>query len=182
MRKGAREIDTWLTEDSLFLISCWSRDGMTLGDMAKRMGISPATMTAWRKKYPEFKKATEEGAEITNYRVEDALYKRCIGFSVKETKTIIYPEVDSNGSRKVRIETTEKEILPDVTACLSWLNNKCPDKWKRNRDNFVDPNSDDAKVTINITRHGDKDVQIKANGVTKEDEEWEQEWNSWEDE
>ena len=110
------------------------------------------------------------------------MYKRCIGFSVKETKTIIYPEVDSNGSRKVRIETTEKEVLPDVTACLSWLNNKCPDKWKRNRDNFVDPNSDDAKVTINITRHGDKDVQIKANGVTKEDEEWEQEWNSWEDE
>lgn len=181
MRKGGGD-NKWLTEDSLFLISCWSRDGLTLTEMAQRMGVTRATISRWRKQYPEFYKATEEGYEMCNYRVENALYSRCLGYKTKEVKTIVYPEVDKNGSRKVRIETTEKEVLPDVTACLSWLNNKCPEKWKRNRDNYIDPNSDDAKVTINITRHGDNDVQIKANGVTKEDEEWEQEWNSWEDE
>lgn len=181
MRQGGGD-NKWLTEDSLFLISCWSRDGLTLTEMAQRMGVTRATISRWRKQYPEFYKATEEGYEMCNYRVENALYSRCLGYKTKEVKTVVYPEVDKNGSRKVRIETTEKEVLPDVTACLSWLNNKCPDKWKRNRDNYIDPNSDDAKVTINITRHGDNDVQIKANGVTKEDEEWEQEWNSWEDE
>lgn len=181
MRQGGGD-NKWLTEDSLFLISCWSRDGLTLTEMAQRMGVTRATISRWRKQYPDFYKATEEGYEMCNYRVENALYSRCLGYKTKEVKTVVYPEVDKNGSRKVRIETTEKEVLPDVTACLSWLNNKCPDKWKRNRDNYVDPNSDDAKVTINITRHGDNDVQIKANGVTKEDEEWEQEWNSWEDE
>ena len=181
MRQGGGD-NKWLTKDSLFLISCWSRDGLTLTEMAQRMGVTRATISRWRKQYPEFYKATEEGYEMCNYRVENALYSRCLGYKTKEVKTVVYPEVDKNGSRKVRIETTEKEVLPDVTACLSWLNNKCPDKWKRNRDNYIDPNSDDAKVTINITRHGDNDVQIKANGVTKEDEEWEQEWNSWEDE
>lgn len=178
-KKNHGVVDKWLTEDSLFLLSCWSRDGFTFGEMAERMGITQKTLSVWRSKYPEIKQATEANRELVDYQVENALYKRAVGFTYKEVKTIITPRADGS-QMTARIETVEKEVLPDVTACLSWLNNRCPDKWKRNRDNFANPNNDDNKVTINIVRRGDRGDQVKAT-VKSQDEEWENEWNSWEE-
>lgn len=171
-------VDKWLTEDSLFLLSCWSRDGYTFGEMAKKIGVAPETFSNWRRKYPEFKEATEASREYIDYTVENALYKRAVGYRYTESKVTIYPP-DKDGNIKTKTEKTEKEIVPDVTACLSWLNNRCPEKWKRNRDNFVNPDSNDSKVTINIVRSKDES-QIKAS-VANDDEEWENEWNSYED-
>lgn len=51
------KIDLWLTEDSLFLISCWVRDGITKLDIAKKIGISPNTIIKWEKQYPQFAEA-----------------------------------------------------------------------------------------------------------------------------
>lgn len=156
--KNSSTVDKWLTEDGLLLLQCWARD-FSLGDIANKIGISSKTLIDWRKKYPEIDKAISEGKEVVDYKVENALLKVALGFTTTETKTIISPP-DKNGNRRIRVEKTEKEIAPNPTAIMCWLNNRKPEQWKRNRD-ILQTKDEDNKITVNIIRHGNKD-----------DEEW----------
>ena len=172
----------WLSEEGLMLIKCWARDGMTTKEIAERIGVRPKTICEWRNRFPEFKEALDFSREIADYKVEAALYKRCVGFHVKEVKTLVSGSVDKNGNRATRIETIDKEVIPDVTACLAWLNNRRPAQWKRNRDNLITPEEANMKnITVNIIK-GDKSVtSIKAK-LEDEEAEWEAEWNAADDE
>ena len=58
---------------------------------------------------------------------------------------------------------TEKEIAPNPTAIMCWLNNRKPDQWKRNRDNVLTTEDKDNNITINI---------IKKGRDTEEDDSW----------
>ena len=156
--KNSSTVDKWLTEDGLLLLQCWARD-FSLGDIANKIGISSKTLIDWRKKYPEIDKAISEGKEVVDYKVENALLKVALGYTTTETKTIISPP-DKNGNRRIRVEKTEKEIAPNPTAIMCWLNNRKPEQWKRNRD-ILQTKDEDNKITVNIIRHGNKD-----------DEEW----------
>lgn len=181
-KKQESLVDKWLTEDSLFLISCWARDGMLIGDIAEKIGISRSGLHMWRQQFPEIKKALEQGKEIADYRVEDALYKRCVGCTITETTTYTSAP-DRDGNRRTRTETLVKEIMPDVTACLAWLNNRQPTKWKRNRDNFVSAEETNmGSVTINVVKN-DADINDKKISAiySSDEEEWEAEWNEADD-
>lgn len=156
--KNSSTVDKWLTKDGLLLLQCWARD-FSLGDIANKIGISSKTLIDWRKKYPEIDKAISEGKEVVDYKVENALLKVALGYTTTETKTVISPP-DKNGNRKIRVEKTEKEIVPNPTAIMCWLNNRKPEQWKRNRD-ILQTKDEDNKITVNIIRHGNKD-----------DEEW----------
>lgn len=143
-------IEDWLTEDKLFLLSCWARD-YTLDGVAEKVGVSRTTLWKWANKEKKIKDAISGGKEFTDYKVENALLQRALGYKITEVKTIIGQQ-DKGGNRPVRIEKVEKELPPDVTACLAWLNNREPDKWKRNRDNTVELNDSESNVTINIIK------------------------------
>ena len=149
--KNSSTVDKWLTEDGLLLLQCWARD-FSLGDIANKIGISSKTLIDWRKKYPEIDKAISEGKEVVDYKVENALLKVALGYTTTETKTIISPP-DKNGNRRIRVEKTEKEIAPNPTAIMCWLNNRKPEQWKRNRD-ILQTKDEDNKITVNIIRHG----------------------------
>ena len=97
-----------------------------IADIAERMGINESTIKLWKDKYPEFAKAINTGKEIVDYKVENALLKSALGYKTKEVKTIINGKPDKDGNRTVRIETTEKEYAPNVTAIAMWLNNRKP--------------------------------------------------------
>ena len=130
---------------------CWARDGLGYEEIAKKVGVTSWNLWAWREKYPEIQQALDVTREQVDYEVENALFRRCIGGKTREVKTITgYAKRD--GSRPVRTEETESEFLPDVTACLAWLNNRRPDRWKRNRDNLASAEEEakNQKVTINI--------------------------------
>lgn len=144
------KVDEWLTEDSLMLIECWARDNFSQNDIAEKIGIPPKTLSGWKYTYPQLKEAMQKGKEIVDYRVENALLKRALGYKTTEVKTIMSGLPDANGNRQVRIEKTEKEIPPDSTSCLAWLNNRKPEEWKRNRDNIPELNDDKRNITINI--------------------------------
>ena len=123
---NASKVDKWLEDDNLFPVECWARDGLTNADIAERMGINESTIKLWKDKYPEFAKAINTGKEIVDYKVENALLKSALGYKTKEVKTIINGKPDKDGNRTVRIETTEKEYAPNVTAIAMWLNNRKP--------------------------------------------------------
>ena len=72
--------------------------------------------------------------------------------------------------RKIRVEKTEKEIPPNPTAIMCWLNNRKPEQWKRNRD-ILQTKDEDNKITVNIIRHGsdkdDEDWDVNATNSSK---------------
>lgn len=166
--------DKWLEDDNLMLIEAWARDGYTDKDIAERIGVTCSTLYKWKKDFEPIAKALKKGKEIIDYKVENALLKSALGYTVEETKTIISGKPDKNGNRQIRKEKTIKEIPPNVTACVIWLNNRKPDQWKRNRDNVVELSDKDSNITVNIIKHEgntkNSNVQENENG---KDEDWE---------
>lgn len=155
------KVDEWLKEEKLELLSCWARD-FTLSDIAKKIGVSEKTLITWRKTYPEIEQAIKDGKEIVDYRVENALLKVALGYTTTDVKTIISPP-DKNGNRTIRVEKTEREVSPNPTAIMCWLNNRKPEQWKRNRDMLYTKDKDN-NIVVNIIRKGAND--------SEEDEDW----------
>ena len=122
MAKG--KYHRWIEPDGLLLISGWARDGLTDDQIAKNMGISIATLYDWKLKFPDISEALKKSKELADREVENALYKRAIGYEYTETKTVIS---DKDG---VKTETVVKQVAPDVTAQIFWLKNRKRDQWR----------------------------------------------------
>lgn len=75
-RKG--KFEYWLTEDGLTLIEGWARDGLTDEQISFNIGINPATLYDWKKKYDEISKALKNGKEVVDYHVENALLNKAL--------------------------------------------------------------------------------------------------------
>lgn len=154
MEKLNSKVDKWLTPDGLMMLEAWTRDGFTNAQIAiNKIGVAEKTLWKWRKDYPEIEEAMSRGREFIDYKVENALLKAALGYEVEEVKTIIESRPDKDGNRPVRIEKVVKQIAPNTTAIAIWLNNRRPDKWKRNRDNIVEFNDKDNNITVNIIKH-----------------------------
>lgn len=120
----------WLEEDKLLLIHGWARDGLTNEDIAHNMGISRETLHQWSKKYACISDALKNGKEVSDIRVENALYKRAVGYKYDEiTKEI---DVKTGELRVTKVVT--KQVIPDTTAQIFWLKNRRPDKWRDKQD------------------------------------------------
>ena len=166
----------WLEEDNLMLLECWARDGYTFQDIANKIGIAVSTLRTWRAQYPEFDEALKRGREIIDYKVENALLKSALGYKTKEirvTTTMRYGRIVETIK-----ETTDKEQAPNVSAIQCWLYNRLPQKWKKNRDQLIELNDEDAKIQVTVTRaskQGDTDLKTQHDDSTNE--EWKDEVN-----
>ena len=122
--------DKWLEKDNLILLEAWARDGLTDEQISKNMGIRRSTLYDWKKKHLAISDALKKGKEVVDIEVENALYKRAVGFTIKEEEVII-EEVD--GRPRQRKKITRKEVPPDVTAQIFWLKNRKPEQWRDKR-------------------------------------------------
>lgn len=153
-------------DDKLMLLECWARDGYTNADIAMRMGIGESTLCEWRKRYEEIENALSTGREIIDYKVENALLKSALGYRTTETKITV--TTDATGTvMEEKVETIEKEIAPNTTACQVWLYNRLPKKWKKNRDSILDNLDEDTSIEIKVVRAGDGE-----SSSNEDDEEW----------
>lgn len=121
-RKG--KYADWLTEDGLTCVEGWARDGLTELDISKNMGISLSTLADWKVRFPNFLDALKRGKAPVDFKVENALLKRALGYTYTEVKTIELPD------GTCRIESTVKEVLPDTTAQIFWLKNRRMKQWR----------------------------------------------------
>lgn len=150
-----------ISPEGLLLIESWRRDGCSMVDIAKKIGMSSPGFNQMRRRHPEITEAITRGQEIVDYEVENALLKCALGYRKELTKTYIRYSPDGQGNRETRIEKTIEEVGPNTTACLAWLNNRRPDKWKRNRDNNQDEaNENNKSVTINIIK-GKEAIEVE---------------------
>ena len=111
-------------KEKLILVEGWARDGLTNEQIAKNLGINPDTLYKYQKEHPEFSEALKKGKEIADYEVENALYKRAIGYMYDE----ITKEIKEDGKKVVKVVT--KQVIPDTTAQIFWLKNRKPKQWK----------------------------------------------------
>ena len=132
---AANRWEKWLTEDGLLKIQGWARDGLIEKQIAVNMGVSIRTLINWKGRFSELAKALSCGKEVADRQVENALYKRALGYWVTETETTTF----SDGTTK----TTEKHrhIVPDTTAQIFWLKNRKPDQWREKNDLTLTPSN-----------------------------------------
>lgn len=157
------KVDYWLTDDGLILVEAWARDGCLLDEIAQKMGIERQTLYTWRKKYPEIARALSTGKELIDYKVENALLKAALGYTTKEIKVTLGKKMLNGEVYEVLKETTTREIAPNVTACMAWLNNRKHDQWKRNRDKVLEMDEEDSNINITIVRGNPKQDNLGDN-------------------
>jgi len=169
-KKNDSDVDYWLSDDGLMLLECWARDGFNYSEIARRMGVTPQLLARWKKDFPEMQKALSTGREIVDYKVENALLKSALGFTSKEVTVTIGKRMINGEWVNITKETKTKENIPNVTACLAWLNNRRPDLWKKNRDNVVDIEDEDSDVKITIVRGKNSDLDETVNETATMDQ------------
>lgn len=134
----------------LIEIEAWKRDGLTNEQIMKNLGIGRDSFYRYKDKYSEFSDALKKGKEVADIEVENALFKRAIGYRYKE-KIKEVKEID--GKKTVFIKEVEKEMPGDVGAQIFWLKNRKSSKWKDKQD--IDIEDNNVNITINgVKRNG----------------------------
>lgn len=134
----------WLTKDGLLLIQGWARDGLSEEQIAKNMGISRSTLKVWKATYPAISATLKRTKEIVDREVENALYKRAMGFRYTEKTT--ETRYDLNGNPYTYERIVEKEVLPDPTSMIFWLKNRRPAVWREKQQD----ETADRQITVTI--------------------------------
>ena len=131
-------------------IEAWKRDGLTNEQIMKNLGIGRDSFYRYKDKYSEFSDALKKGKEIADIEVENALFKRAIGYKYKE---VIKEVKEIDGKKSTYIKEVVKEMPGDVGAQIFWLKNRKSSKWKDKQD--IDIEDNNVSITINgVKRNG----------------------------
>ena len=134
----------------LIEIEAWKRDGLTDEQIFKNLGISRDTFYKYKEKYSDFSEAIKKGKEVADIEVENALFKRAIGYKYKE---VIKEVKEIDGKKSTYIKEVIKEMAGDVAAQIFWLKNRKSSKWKDKQD--IDIEDNNVFITINgVKRNG----------------------------
>ena len=144
--------DEWITEDGLIKLEGMARDGLTDEQIAQNIGIARSTLNVWKNRFIDISDALKKGKEVIDREVENALYKRALGYEYEEVKKI--QEKDANGKDRIKIEKTTKTVIPDTTAQIFWLKNRKPKEWRDKQE---------------VEHNGSMDVNNPLQGLTTEE-------------
>ena len=119
--KDGRPTDYKLSFNKLAFRYCLL--GATDKDLAKFFLVTEKTINNWKHDHPKFLQSVIAGKDEADAKVAESMYKRAIGYKHREDKIFC-----SGG--KIVIQRTTKHYPPDEGACLNWLKNRQPDKWR----------------------------------------------------
>lgn len=122
-------------QPKLLLIEAWTRDGLTLDQVADNLGIAKSTLCDYKNKYAELSNALKNGREVIDSMVENALLKAALGYEYEED------QATAQGVCNVK-----KMAHPNTTALIFWLKNRKPKEW---RDKQELEHSGDINFVIN---------------------------------
>ncbi|CAM4098562.1 transposase [Paenibacillus alkaliterrae] len=126
----------------LLLIEAWARDGLTDEDIAKNLDVGVSTFHAYKKDHPELVESLKGSKDEADIKVENALYKRALGFEYDEvTQEPLFnpvtgdPILGDDGEQKIAVtKIVRKMVNPDTTAQIFWLKNRRPAAWRDKQD------------------------------------------------
>ncbi len=112
-----------------------AKKGLTDKEVCQILAIAQSTLNDWKHK-PEFSESLKAAKASVDDQVENSLLSRALGLA--------YEEKHESKGRVVRI--VKKYGLPDVTACIFWLKNRRPDKWRDKRE--YDEQAENTNLSI----------------------------------
>ena len=118
------KLSDWTTEKKLNQIKEWVLSGLTNEQVASNMGIALSTFYEWCNRSAEFVDAIKTTKDIADIQIENALYKRAKGYTVK----LVKQKVTKDG--EVITYFDEQHVAPDTTAQIFWLKNRKPSVWR----------------------------------------------------
>lgn len=125
-------------EPKLLLIEAWARDGLTIEQIAEKLGVANSTFFDYKNKHSELSEALKRGQEVVDVEVENALFKRAIGYKydevTREPGKILDDETGEWVTAMIETKRVTKEVQPDVTAQIFWLKNRRPEVWRDKKD------------------------------------------------
>lgn len=124
----------WLEPDGLLRLEAWARDGLTDEQIASNMGISTATLYNYKRDHVDILESLKRGKEVVDIAVENALFKRAMGYEYNEVTQEV--DVETGNMRVTRVVT--RQVSPDTTAQIFWLKNRKPAEWRDRKDVAVD--------------------------------------------
>ena len=162
--KGQKERKAfWLSEPGLQLIAGWRRNGTPLTKIAEEhIGVSrTAFFGHWLKESEDLRKAVAISKEVADMTVEEALYRRAVGYNyVEETYELVEGEL-----RKTK--EVHKHVSPDVKAILHWLYNRLPTQWRAVQEplessQYVETVKNVLIAMKEVAEHGDpQQIEVK---------------------
>lgn len=110
-------------------------------ELATFFDVDVDTIHRWKKDHPEFYDSIKKGKAYADAQVASKLYHRANGYE--------HPEDDIKVcDKEIVITATIKHYPPDTTACIFWLKNRQPEKW---RDKQVVESENNHTVNLNRT-------------------------------
>ena len=154
------KIYEWLEQDKLILLEGWARDGLTNEQIAKNIGINVKTLYDWKNKESNICNSLKKGREVADYEVENALFKRAVGYTIQ----INEQKVDKDGC--IHDLVKDVHIPGDTTAQIFWLKNRKKEKWRdkvevANSSNDINNQIENIATLLNNPKpnRGEDDVQ-----------------------
>ena len=111
-----------------------SRLGATDKEIADFFDVAESTLHKWKLDHVEFSESLKEGKLLSDAEVSSKLYHRALGYS--------HEDVDIRVVAGEIVKTPLiKHYPPDTTACIFWLKNRQPDKWRDKTEVISDNNT-----------------------------------------
>lgn len=132
-RKKGRGRPTKFNNAMAYRLLVLYTQGKTDAQVASDLGISTSTLFYWKSLYePDFSSALKEAKSVADDLVESALFNRAVGYTVEEEKVFC-----TKGGEIVTHQTL-KHYPPDVVACIFWLKNRRPKRWREKSIDAID--------------------------------------------
>ena len=120
------------------------RLGATDAELANFFEVSVNTIDNWKKAYPDFLGALKNGKDLADAEVANKLFKRATGYSHKAVKIF-------NNMGSIVTKDYIERYPPDTTACIFWLKNRQPAKWRDKQEPADDDNDvQPVKVVVEV--------------------------------
>ena len=141
----------WLKEDKLIMLEGWRRDGLSLEQIASKIGINAGTLAKWRVKYEKIGDALKKGREVVDTEVENSLLKRALGYNIFLKKPMKIKK-DQYEDEIVYVDE-EVHIQGDVGAQIFWLTNRKPETWQNTQKNKVTIAEETSSILKAFSKH-----------------------------
>lgn len=132
------KLEYWITkiQPRLEMISGWARSGLTDTQIAQALDISLKCLNRNMKTHNELREIIMDGREYAQLQIENALFKKAIGYKYVETTREPVKVYDENGRWAGEFELAvtkqvKKQQAPDTGAIIYWLEHRAPDRWQQ---------------------------------------------------
>ena len=124
-------------KEKMLLIEAWIRDGLMEKDVCHNLGISEQTFNVYKHEHPELRESLKKNKQVVDITVENALYKRAIGYTTKEVieeRVPIYTDGTITGHEIVVTKIITKDVPSDTTSMIFFLKNRLPALYRDKRE------------------------------------------------